>query len=72
MEPRPHGPKKTQPIRELQWLAHYFLEHGREDLAQRIFLELKDLRQRAQDSLNTADASDILEFPNQDDEQTGG
>jgi len=48
--------QSAQPLRELTWLANYFKEHGREDLARQIFLQIKALRLRAQDSLRAGPA----------------
>lgn len=36
----------SQPIRELEWLASFFINHGRNDLAKKIFEEVKGLRSR--------------------------
>jgi len=54
--------QNAQPLRELEWLAHYFKEHCREDLAQQIFKQVKILRQRAQDSIPGGGNSDVLDF----------
>ncbi|CAN5525353.1 hypothetical protein BH11CYA1_BH11CYA1_41320 [soil metagenome] len=51
-----------QPLRELQWLANYFKTHAREDLSIDLFEQLRELRQRAQESLGTTEASDVMEF----------
>lgn len=51
----------AQPLRELEWLVHYFKEHCREDLAQEIFRQIKSVRHKAQDSLKD-DASDVIDF----------
>lgn len=53
--------QKAQPLRELEWLARYFIEHGREDLAEEIFAQLKSLRHRAQDSLGN-EGSEVINF----------
>ncbi|HEY9787922.1 MAG TPA: hypothetical protein V6D17_21215 [Candidatus Obscuribacterales bacterium] len=42
---------KSHPIRELQWLAYFFIQHGRADIAQEIFEQLADLRHRSADDL---------------------
>ncbi len=47
----PDESTNKQPLRELGWLAHYFEEHSREDLAQEIFEKVRRLRQQAQESL---------------------
>jgi len=36
----------TRPIKELEWLASFFLKHGRNDLAKKIFEEVKALQSR--------------------------
>lgn len=56
-----HDNNPAQPIRELEWLIHYFKEHSREDLAQEIFEKIRQLRHRAQDSLAN-DASEIIQL----------
>lgn len=56
-----HEPRNSQPLRELEWLFHYFQQHAREDLAQEIFEQIKVLRRRAQGSL-TEEAADIRNF----------
>jgi hypothetical protein len=63
---------KSQPLRELQWLAHYFNEHGREELAEKIFDEVKKLRHRAQDSLETTEASDVVDFKSANNDSNSG
>lgn len=42
----------NHPIRELQWLAHYFEEHGREDVAREIFARVREIRRYEQSSRN--------------------
>jgi hypothetical protein len=37
-------PSNHGPIRELEWLAHYFVQHGKDDLANQIFEEVKRMR----------------------------
>ncbi|MCW5821668.1 MAG: hypothetical protein KIT34_02635 [Cyanobacteria bacterium TGS_CYA1] len=36
----------SQPIKELEWLASFFINHGRNDLAKKIFEEVKGLQSR--------------------------
>lgn len=53
---------KPQPLRELEWLAHYFNNHGREDIAQGIFDDVTTLRHRGQGSLNNTHVSNVIDF----------
>lgn len=56
-----HG--DNQPLRELQWLAHYFQKHGHERKSREIFEQLKRMRQNAQTSLGqTDDACDVIDL----------
>ncbi len=68
-----HG-DNNQPLRELQWLAHYFRKHGHERKSREIFEQLKRMRINAQYSLsNTDDASDVIEmFDNDEVQKEGG
>lgn len=36
----------SQPIRELEWLAYYFTQHGNREMAKQIFDEVKKARAR--------------------------
>ena len=58
--------QNSQPLRELEWLIHYFQQHGREDLAQDIYQDLTFLRKKAQDSLESEQASEVLDFDQRD------
>jgi hypothetical protein len=61
--PNGHEHDKAQPLRELEWLAYYFREHGRDDIAKEIFEQLQAMRHHAQDSLESQGGSNVLEFP---------
>ncbi len=39
-------PNQVQSIKELEWLAHFYVMHGRKDLALKIGQDLKALRSR--------------------------
>ncbi|QQR56354.1 MAG: hypothetical protein IPG59_15245 [Candidatus Melainabacteria bacterium] len=39
-------PSNQGPIRELEWLAQYFAQHGKDDMAHQIFEEVKRMRKR--------------------------
>jgi len=56
-----HDEHGNQPLRELEWLAQYFREHSREDLAQEIFARLVHLRHYAQDSLDGG-AAEVIDL----------
>jgi len=66
--PNEHEHDKAQPLRELEWLAHYFREHGRDDMAKEIFEQVQAIRHHAQDSLDSKEASNVLEFPSREQE----
>lgn len=42
----------SQPIKELEWLASFFINHGRNDLAKKIFEEVKGLQTRMKGGQN--------------------
>lgn len=42
----PKDKVNSQPIRELEWLASFFINHGRSDLAKRIVEEIRSLQTR--------------------------
>lgn len=50
----------SQPMRELEWLARYFGEHCREDLAEDIFNQIRGLRRRAQ-NFGKSNASQLVD-----------
>ena len=54
--------ENAQPMRELEWLAWYFKQHAREDLAAEILGQVRAVRQRAQQSLGLGEASDVIDF----------
>jgi len=47
MERKSHS--NSGPIRELEWLAYYFVEHGKDDIAGQIFEEVKRMRSQIKD-----------------------
>lgn len=42
----------SQPLKELEWLASFFINHGRNDLAKKIFEEVKGLQSRMKGGQN--------------------
>ncbi len=43
----------SQPIKELEWLASFFINHGRSDIAKKIFEEVKGLQSRKKGGQNS-------------------
>jgi hypothetical protein len=41
---------KSQPVRELAWLARFFMEHGHTDLANQLCEDVKGLSHKAQET----------------------
>jgi|LakMenEpi03Aug12_release.lakeMendotaPanAssembly.Ray.scaffolds.fasta_scaffold524262_3 hypothetical protein len=53
-----YGNRKPNPMRELEWMAHYFEEHGREDLAVEILNKLIQLERNEKQR----DQSNVINF----------
>lgn len=54
--------ENAQVLKELQWLAKYFKEHGADQTASKIYSMIKQARKKAQSTLSGEDASDVQYF----------
>ncbi len=50
----------SNPMRELEWLAHFFSNHGREDIAREISDKLTGMKNRGRESNNETDSSESV------------
>ena len=60
----------AQAMKEVQWLAKFFTDHGDKPGCRRIALMLRTARKTAQAMLNESDASDITFFGGDDSNKT--
>lgn len=42
----PNESTNMQSMKELEWLAHFYVMHGRQDLAEKIFQDVEQMRSR--------------------------
>ena len=55
----PEDKFNSNPLRELEWLAHFFSNHGREDIAKEISDQLAGMKGRSsRESSSNNDSSD--------------
>jgi hypothetical protein len=67
----PDESPKSRPLRELEWLARYFVSHGQEEMAREIVQQVRELKHSTEVSLNS-DNSNLRDFKRPlDDEMTG-
>lgn len=59
-----HENKKSEPIRELEQLAQFFVEHGREDLAKEIFDQVTRLQRKSPHYVEASAMSELNSLSN--------
>ncbi len=46
----PQDSNNVQSMKELKWLAQFFIMHNREDLAEKIYVDIEHIRNRGKSS----------------------